>query len=157
MSTLTRKIAALLIVCSLVAFLAGTAGIPVGFVTDNPAITIAAATADTTTTSTAATREVQIVWVFGTVAGSYTGCTVQLKTSYDGTNYLTLGSAGSVTVTSNTVNAWTVLEAGPTTTVTTSSVSSSAALGFGQLTKATFACSGGYGTSAPVVITTIYR
>jgi hypothetical protein len=30
-------------------------------------------------------------------------------------------------------------------------------LGFGLSTKYTFACSGGYGTSAPVTVSTIYR
>jgi hypothetical protein len=43
-----------------------------------------------------------------------------------------------------------------TTTVTSSTASSTAALGFGQLTKATFACTT-YGTTAPVTITAIYR
>jgi len=40
--------------------------------------------------------------------------------------------------------------------VTTATVSSTAALGFGQLTKFTFACSA-YGTSAPVTVSVIYR
>ena len=130
---------------------------PQGAVTDTPTITIAGATADTTTTPTSTAREAQIQWKFGTVAGSFTTCTVQAKTSYDGVNYLTLGSAASVTVTTGTVNAWTILEQAPTTSVTTSSVSSTAALGFGLLTKYTFACSGSYGTSAPVTVSVIYR
>jgi hypothetical protein len=130
---------------------------PLGVVTDTPAITIAGATADTTATPTTSAREAQIQWVFGTVTGSYSTCTVQAKTSYDGTNYLTLGTAASVTVSSNAVNAWTVIEQLGTTSVTTSTVSSTAALGFGQLTKYTFACSGGYGTSAPVTVSVIYR
>ncbi len=129
---------------------------PIGFQTDTPAITISGATADTTATPTANAREAQINWTFGTVSGTYTTCTAQAKTSYDGTNYLTLGSAATVTATSNTVNAWTVIEQLGTTTVTTSAVSSTAALGFGQLTKFTFACSS-YGTSAPVTVTVIYR
>jgi hypothetical protein len=130
---------------------------PVGVVTDTPAITIGGATADTTATPTTSAREAQIQWTFGTVTGSYSSCTVQAKTSYDGTNYLTLGTAASLTVSSNTVNAWTVIEQLGATSVTTSSVSSTAAVGFGLLTKYTFACSGGYGTSAPVTVSVIYR
>lgn len=127
-----------------------------GVVVDSPAITIAGATADTAATSTTPSHEAQIQWRFGTVSGSYGTCTVQAKTSYDGTNYLTLGSAASVTATTGTLNAWTILAQGPATSVTTSSVSSSVALGFGQLTKFTFACSS-YGTSAPVTVSVIYR
>jgi hypothetical protein len=126
-------------------------------VTDTPAITIAGATADSTSTPTTSAREAQIQWLFSTVTGSYTSCTAQAKTSYDGTSWLTLGSAASLTVTTGTVNAWTILEQAPTTSVTTSAVSSTAALGFGRLTKFTFACSGAYGTSAPVSINVIYR
>ncbi len=129
---------------------------PVVFTVDTPAITIAGATADTTATPTTAAREAQINWTFGTVAGNYTTCTVQAKTSVDGTNWLTLGTAASVTVTSNTVNQWTLIEQAGTTSVTTSTVSSTAALGFGQLTKFTFSCSA-YGTSAPVTVSVIYR
>lgn len=123
---------------------------------DTPTISIAGATADTTATPSTAAREAQINWTFGTVSGTYSTCTVQAKTSIDGTNYLTLGSAASVTATSGTVNQWTLIEQLGTTSVTTSAVSSAAALGFGQLTKFTFACTG-YGTSAPVTVTVVYR
>jgi hypothetical protein len=82
---------------------------------------------------------------------------VQAKTSYDGVNYLTLGSAVPVTVSTNAVNAWTIIEELGTDSVTSSAVSSTAALGFGQLTMYTFACSGGYGASAPVTVSVIYR
>jgi hypothetical protein len=129
---------------------------PTGVIVDTPAITIAGATATTTATPTTSAHEAQIEWNFGTVSGTYSGCTVQAKTSYDGTNWLTLGSAASVTVASNTLNAWTVIEQLGTTSVTTSSVSSTAALGFGQLTEFTFSCSS-YGTSAPVAVSVIYR
>jgi hypothetical protein len=129
---------------------------PTGVVVDTPAITIAGATATTTATPTTAAHEAQILWNFGTVTGTYSSCTVQAKTSYDGTNYLTLGSAVSVTVSSNALNAWTIIEQLGTTSVTTSSASSTVALGFGQLTEFTFACSS-YGTSAPVAVTVIYR
>jgi hypothetical protein len=129
---------------------------PFSFVIDSPTIAIAAATADTTSSPTSFAHEAQIQWAFGTVTGTYATCTVQLKTSYDGTNYLTLGTAVSVTVASSTANAWTVIEQLGTTSVTSSTASSAAALGFGQLTKATFACTT-YGTSAPVSITVIYR
>jgi hypothetical protein len=42
-------------------------------------------------------------------------------------------------------------------TVVLDTVSSSAALAFGQQTQFVFACSGSYGTAAPVTITAIYR
>lgn len=129
---------------------------PTGVIVDTPTITIAGASATTTATPTTSAREAQIQWTFGTVSGTYSTCTVQAKTSYDGVNFLTLGSAAPVTITSNTVNAWTVIEQLGTTSVTTSSVSSSAALGFGQLTQFAFSCSS-YGTSAPVSISVIYR
>ncbi len=130
---------------------------PLGVITDAPAITIAGATADTAATPTTIAREAHVSFVFGTVMGTYSACTAQAKTTYDGTNYLTLGSAASITVTSSTVNVWDVLQQAPVTTgVTTTTPSSTAALGFGQLTKFTFACSS-YGTSAPVTVTAIYR
>jgi hypothetical protein len=91
------------------------------------------------------------------VTGNYTTCTAQAKTSYGGSTWLTLGSAVSLTVTTGAVNAWTILEEVGTGSVTTSAVSSTAALGFGQATKFTFACSGGYGTSAPVTVSVIYK
>jgi hypothetical protein len=129
---------------------------PVGVVTDTPAITITTSAATSSATPTTSAHEAQIQWTFGTVSGTYSGCTVQAKTSYDGVNFLTLGSPAAVTVTSNALNAWTVIEQLGTTSVTTSSVSPSAALGFGQLTEFTFSCSS-YGTSAPVSISVIYR
>jgi hypothetical protein len=129
---------------------------PTGVVVDQPTVTITTASATTTATPTTSAHEAQIVWTFGTVSGTYASCTAQAKTSYDGVNFLTLGSPASVTVTSNTVNAWTLIEQLGTTSVTTSSVSSSAALGFGQLTEFTFSCSS-YGTSAPASISVIYR
>ena len=128
-----------------------------GVIVDNPTITITTATADTTATPTTSAHEAQVFWSFGTVAGTYSTCTVQAKTSYDGSTWLTLGTAVTVTVTSSTNNAWTLIEQIGTTSVTSSAVSSTAALGFGQLTKFTFGCSGTYGTSAPVTITAIYR
>ena len=129
---------------------------PVGVVIDTPAITIARGAATTTASPTSSAREAQIQWTFGTVTGTYSTCTVQAETSYDGTNYLTLGSPVPVTVASNTVNAWTIIEELGTDSVMTSAVSSTAALGFGQLTEFTFACSS-YGTSAPVNVNVIYR
>jgi len=129
---------------------------PVGVITDTPAITIAGGTATTTATPTTSAREAQIQWSFGTVTGSYGTCTVQAKTSYDGMTYLTLGSAVPVTVSSNAVNAWTIIEELGTNSVITSAVSSTAALGFGQLTQFTFSCSS-YGASAGVSISVIYR
>ena len=131
---------------------------PTGVVTDTPAITIAGATADTTSTPSTTAHEAQIQWTFGTVSGTYTACTAQAMTSYDGSTWLTLGSAVSLTATTGAVNAWTILEQGASqSALTTSAVSATAALGFGQLTKFTFACSGAYGTSAPVTVSVIYR
>jgi len=129
---------------------------PTGVVTDTPTVTISGAAATTTSTPTTSAREAQVQWTFGAVTGSYGTCTVQAKTTYDGVNYLTLGGAVSVTATSNAVNAWTIIEELGTTSVTTSSASSTAALGFGQATEFVFACSS-YGTSAPVSISVIYR
>ena len=128
-----------------------------GYVLDNPSLTIAGATVTTTPTPTTGATTAHLAWVFGTISGSYTTCTVQTKTSFDGANWLNLGSAATVTVTANAVNAWDIYQQAPVTTgVTTSAVSNSVALGFGQLTKFTFACTG-YGTSAPVTITAIYK
>ncbi len=124
---------------------------------DNPVLAIAGATATTNPTSTAGATTAHLSWVFGTVTGSYSTCTVQAKTSFDGVNWLNLGSAAAITATSNTVNAWDIYQqAAVTTGVTTTTPSSAAASGFGQLAKYTLACST-YGTSAPVTITAIYK
>jgi hypothetical protein len=127
-----------------------------GVILDNPTVAITTTTATTGATPTTGATSAQIQWKFGTVAGSYGTCTVQAKTTYDGTNFLTLGTAASVTATTGTLNAWTLLAQAPTTSVTTGTVSSTAALGFGQLTEYTFACTS-YGTSAPVTISVIYQ
>ena len=128
-----------------------------GYILDNPLLTIAGAGIPTNPTSTTGSTTAHVTWVFGTVSGTYTGCTVQAKTSFDGVNFLNLGGAASVTVSTNAVNAWDIYQQAPVTTgVTTTAVSSSAAAGFGQLSEYTFACSA-YGTSAPVTITAIYK
>ena len=128
-----------------------------GYVLDYPVLAIAGATVTTTPTPTTGATSAHLSWVFGTIAGSFTTCTVQAKTSFDGSNWLNLGSAATVTVTSNSVNAWDIYQQAPVTTgVTTTAVSNSVALGSGQSTKFTFACAG-YGTSAPVTITAIYK
>jgi len=129
---------------------------PVGVVTDTPAIAITNATATTSATPTTSAHEAQVQWTFGTVSGTYSSCTVQAKTSYDGTNYLTLGSPVTVTATTGAVNAWTLIEQLGTSSVTTSTASSTAALGFGQATAFNFSCSS-YGTAAAVNISVIYR
>jgi hypothetical protein len=129
---------------------------PVGAVTDTPAIAITNATATSGATPTTSAHEAQVQWSFGTVSGTYSSCTVQAKTSYDGTNYLTLGSPVTVTATTGAVNAWTLIEQLGTNSVTTSAASSTAALGFGQATAFNFSCSS-YGTAAPVNISVIYR
>jgi hypothetical protein len=128
-----------------------------GHILDTPTISIAGATATTGASSTAGATTAHITWVFGTVSGTYTACTVQAKTSFDGVNWLTLGSAASVTVTTGAVNAWDIYQQAPVSSgVTTTTVSSSAAAGFGQLTEYTFACSA-YGSGAPVTISVIYK
>jgi hypothetical protein len=128
-----------------------------GYILDNPTLAIAGAGITTSPTSTTGVTSARVEWVFGTVTGSYTGCTVQAKTSIDGTRFMTLGSPVSLTVATNALNAWDIYQqAAVATGVTTTAVSSSAAAGFGQLSEFTFACSG-YGTSAPVAITAIYK
>jgi hypothetical protein len=127
------------------------------YILDNPAPTIAGASITTSPTSTTGAATAHVSWVFKTVSGTYTGCTVQTKTSFDGVTWLNLGSAAAVTVTSNAVNAWDIYQQAPVSTgVTTTAVSSTAAVGFGQLSEFTFACTA-YGTSAPVTITAIYK
>jgi hypothetical protein len=128
-----------------------------GYILDNPILTIAGATTTTNPTSTTGATTAHVTWVFGTVSGTYTSCTVQAKTSFDGVNWLNLGSAASVTVATNAVNAWDIYQQAPVATgVTTTTVSNSAAAGFGQWSEYTFACSA-YGSSAPVTITGIYK
>ncbi len=130
---------------------------PFGYILDNPAVSLGGATATTGATATSGATTAHVSWVFGTVSGTYSTCTVQAKTSYDGTNYLNLGSAASVTVTTGAINTWDIYQqASVTTGVTTTAPSSTAAVGFGQLTKYTFACSGTYGTTAPTTVTVIY-
>ncbi len=128
-----------------------------GYILDNPILTIAGATVTTSPTSTTGATTAHVTWVFGTVAGTYSTCTVQAKTSFDGVNFLNLGGAASVSVATNAVNAWDLYQQAPVTTgVTTTTVSSSAAAGFGQWSEYTLACSA-YGSSAPVTITVIYK
>jgi len=128
-----------------------------GYILDNPILTITGASTTTGPTSTTGSTTAHLTWVFGTVSGTYTGCTVQAKTSFDGLNWLNLGSAVSLTVGTGALNAWDIYQQAPVTTgVTTTAVSNSAAAGFGQLTEYTFVCSG-YGSSAPVTITAIYK
>src|SRR5579859_7352690 len=87
-------------------------------IVDTPVLSLTTASADTTLTATTAAHEAMISIVFGTVSGTYTTCTAQLKTSLDNTNFLTLGSPQSITVTTGTVNVWTILAQAPTTSVT---------------------------------------
>ncbi len=127
------------------------------YILDNPALSIAGASISTNPTSVSGVSTAHVTWVFGTISGTYSGCTVQAKTSYDGVNFLNLGSAASVSVTSNAVNAWDIYQQAPVTTgVTTTTVSSTAAPGFGQYVEYAFACTS-YGSSAPVTITAIYK
>lgn len=128
-----------------------------GYILDNPLLTIAGASITTNPTSTTGATTAHITWVFGAITGSYTSCTVQAKTSFDGLNWLNLGGAAALSVTSNAVNAWDVYQQAPVTTgVTTTTVSGTTAAGFGQWSEYAFNCSA-YGTSAPVTITAIYK
>ena len=128
-----------------------------GYILDNPTLSIAGSGITTSPTSTTGASSARVAWVFGTVTGSYTGCTVQTKTSIDGTRYLALGTPVAVNVATNAVNAWDIYQQAPVATgVTTTAVSSSSAAGFGQLSTFVFACSS-YGTAAPVAITAIYK
>jgi hypothetical protein len=82
---------------------------------------------------------------------------MQAKTSYDGTNWLTLGSAAALPVTTGTLTAWDIYQQAPSaSSVTVTTPSSSAAVGFGAYTEYVFSCSS-YGTSAPVTATVIYK
>lgn len=126
-------------------------------VIDTPAIALTTGTADTTATPTSGMHTGQFTLVTGTVTGTYTTCTAQVKTAVDGANYLTLGSGVSVTISSNTTNAFEVIEQLGTTSVTTSANSATVALGYGRLTKLTLACSGAYGTSAPMTVSANYH
>ncbi len=101
-------------------------------------------------------HEAVINLTFGTVTGSFTTCTAQLNTTIDGVNFLTLGSAQSITVTSNHVNAWTIIEQTGTTSVTSGAVSATAALSFGQQSYLALACSA-YGTTAPATLSITYK
>jgi len=124
---------------------------PPMIVMDKPTITIAGASTYSTTSVTTGVHEANVQFKFNTVAGTYTGCTVQAYTTIDGINYLTFGSAQAVTVTTGTINTWTLVETAPS-----SSVSSTAAAGFGVYTKYKFSCAAAYGTSANTSISVIY-
>ena len=84
-----------------------------GYILDNPILTIAGASITTNPTSVTGSTTAHVTWVFGTVAGSYSACTVQAKTSFDGVNFLNLGSAAAVTVATNAVNAWDIYQQAP--------------------------------------------
>jgi hypothetical protein len=123
-----------------------------------PAINIAGAAATSAPQDTSGVTTAHIQMAFGSVSGSYGTCSCQAKTSFDGTNFLTLGSAASITATTSTINAWDIYgQVGVTTGVTVTTPSSSAASGFGAWTEYYFSCSGSYGTSAPATINVIYK
>lgn len=130
-----------------------------GYLISNPTVTIAAGSATTTAQPTSGASLAHVEFDFGTVSGSYATCSVQAKTSYDGTNFLSLGSAASVTVSSNAINAWDIMAQvsnASTPAVTVTAPSSTVAVGFGMLTEYVFSCST-YGASAPVSVTAIYK
>lgn len=128
-----------------------------GYILDNPMLSITNSSITSAPTPTTGASTAHLTWVFGTVTGTYGGCTVQAKTSFDGVNFLNLGAAAALTVAVNAVNAWDIYQQAPVTTgVTTTTVSSSAAAGFGQWSEYQFNCTS-YGTSAPVTITAIYK
>lgn len=128
-----------------------------GYILDNPVLAIANASITTNPTSTTGAASAHVTWVFGAVTGTYTSCTVQAKTSFDGVTFLNLGTAAAISAASSTVNAWDLYQQAPVTTgVTTTTVSSTVAAGFGQWSEYVFNCSA-YGASAPVMITAIYK
>ncbi len=128
-----------------------------GYITGKPAITITNASATSAFQATTGASAARVQWAFGTVSGTYSGCTVQAKTSLDGTNWLALGSAVAITVTTGAVNAWDIYQQAPATSgVTVTTPSGSAAAGFGAYTEYVFACTS-YGTSAPISTSVIYR
>jgi len=130
---------------------------PFASVVDTQTITVAGATITSNPITVPYVKSAHISWTFGAVVGSYTGCTVQAKTAYDGINFTTLGSAVSITVAGNTIEEWDIYEQmGSSSGVTTTTPSTSAALSFGQVTEFVLACSG-YGTSAAVTQNVIYR
>lgn len=123
--------------------------IPLSVIRDVPTITITNAANNTTPTNTDGQHEALIQFKFGTVVGSYNTCTIQAYSAANGIDYLPLGSTKPITVTTGTLNQWTLTEP-PSTTPSTS-----AAAGFGQKTYYRFACSS-YGTSAPVTVNVTY-
>jgi hypothetical protein len=130
---------------------------PFGYITASPAISITSGSATSSYHSTTGVTSAHVQWVFGAVSGTYSGCTIQAKTSYDGSNWLTLGSAAALTVTTGTLTAWDIYQQAPSASgVTVTTPSSSAAMGFGAYTEYVLACSA-YGTSAPVTATVIYK
>jgi hypothetical protein len=101
-------------------------------------------------------REAVVSLTFGTVSGSFGTCTAQLNTTTDGVHFQTLGAAQSITITSNQVNAWTIIEQAGTTSVTSGAVSGTVALSFGQQSYFAIACSS-YGASAPATLSLTYK
>lgn len=124
---------------------------------------IAGATITTPDTISIGAYRAHMVWEFGTVSGTYTTCTVQAVTTYDGNRFLKLGAATPVTVSTGQYNVWSIYGQAPDTIVTTTAIQTGTdptaltTTGFGQNTRYIFACSGAYGTSAPVTISTIYK
>ena len=155
---LTLVLPAILTPPSVSAQIAGEQRLPsFGHITANPAISITTGSATSAYHSTTGATSAHVQWVFGTVSGTYTGCTMQAKTSFDGTNWLSLGSAAPLTVTTGVLTAWDIYQQAPSaTSVTVTTPSSSAAMGFGAYTEYVFACSA-YGTSAPATATVIYK
>ena len=128
-----------------------------GYILDSPTITIAGASATTSASPTTGVNTAHVSFVFNAVSGTYSTCTVQAQTSYDGVNFLNLGSAASVTATAGTVNAWDIYGQAPVTSgVTVTTPSSTAAVGFGASTEYKFSCSS-YGTGAQATVKVIYR
>ncbi len=156
---------ALCLCASVVFFVAANQIPPSNGIIDSPSITIAGAAATSASSPTTGTASARVIWAFGTVSGTYTGCTAQAQTSYDGTSFINLGGAAPLTVTSSTINAWGIYELpltasvqfpADTSGIAVTPVSTNVATSFGQSTRFSFACAS-YGTSAPVTITVIYR
>jgi hypothetical protein len=110
--------------------------------------TVTTVSKDSTPIATTGAHSITFQVKLGTVAGSYSTCTAQAKTTIDGGAspiWLTIGSPASLTVTTGTNNAFTIVEPLAAT------VSATAANGFGRLSKVTIDC-GAFGTTAPVTL-----
>jgi hypothetical protein len=131
-----------------------------GYIEDSPtfsSVTINGTAATTGATPTSGVARAHISFYFYGTVGTYSGCSVQAQTAYDGINFVNLGSAQSVTVSSGAVNVWDIqAQAASSSGVTVTTPSSSAATSFGQLTQYKISCTT-YGTDTYATVKVIYQ